>query len=150
MAQTTDDSGISRRKFITIIGAMPVLASADIVADSIGAGDVDRFLQLSSTLTGFPASELNYGRAQQLLGWIIASSHSGSLASALEDSSLAVDDELAEIVITAWYSGVISIDDDSFVDTYTDALIWQTAWFTTPKTVCSPVPNDWALPPETH
>ena len=150
MAQTTDDSGLSRRKFITIIGATPVLASADIFASSASAREVDRFLQLSSNLTGFPTAELNHDRARQLLGWIMAASHSGSLGSALEDSSLTVDDELAEIVIAAWYAGIISIDGTPFVDTYTDALIWKAAWFATPKTVCSPVPDDWTLPPDTR
>ncbi len=145
MTQTTDDPGVSRRKFLTAISAMPVLVSADIFAGSASAGEVDRFLQLSSNLTGFEVQELNPDRARQLLGWIMASGHSDSLGSALEDSSLAVDDELAEVVITAWYGGVIAIDDDPFVDTYTDALAWKAAWFATPKTVCSTVPDDWTL-----
>ncbi len=120
----------------------------DGLGNSASAANLQQFLDLSSELTGFPTSELNAERAQILLDLLMDSNLRDALVSAMKADTSEVKDELAEVMITFWYAGIIAIQNDVSVDTYIDALVWKSVWFATPKTVCSPIPNDWSLPPE--
>lgn len=138
---------MSRREFMALVAAVPVLTISDSVTTSTDTANFNKFIQLSSILTGFSNSEFDTSRASTLFSLLMKSNFQERLISALESPSSETDDELTEVIVTFWYAGIIAIDGDVSVDTYVDGLIWTTAWFATPKTICSPIPNDWSLPP---
>ena len=140
-------SHLSRRKFLAVAASVPALTVSDGIFTKASASEHEKFLHLSSELTGFPVSDLNTSRANTLLGLLMNSNYKQQLILSLDAPSAQTDEELVEVIITFWYAGIIAIDGDFSVDTYTDAFMWKSAWFASPKSVCVSVPNGWSLPP---
>ncbi len=138
---------LSRREFIAVVASVPVLTVSGGIFTVAEAADHEKFLQISSDLTGFPISDLNIQRANTLLGLLINSNYKPKLNVALDEPLVPIDSDLIEVIITFWYAGVIAMEGNFSVDTYIDALMWKSAWFASPKSVCVSVPNDWSLPP---
>lgn len=132
---------------MAVVASVPVLTISNGIFTAAIAADYEKFLRLSSDITGFPISDLNTDRANTLLGLLLNSNYNPHLTSALNTPSVPIDDELVEVIVTFWYAGVIVIDGSFSVDTYIEALMWKCAWFASPKSVCAPVPNDWSVPP---
>ena len=132
---------------MALVAAVPALTISDSTLPSQHTANIEKFIELSSHLTGFATAEFEPTRANTLLSLLMNSNFQDRLISALDAPSSEIDDELTEIIVTFWYAGIIAINGNVSVDTYIDGLIWKTAWFATPKTICSHFPNDWSLPP---
>ncbi len=143
---------LNRRTFATFCGAAPSIAA--MAASSPQAGVLEAFRELSARLTGFPASALDSGFAAALWRDLSETSDVGR-QSALKTllarpNANGADDECADCgaveveIIAAWYSGILPHTDGPVVATLHDGLIWRTAWFARPPSVCAPL---WEQPP---
>ncbi len=132
---------------MAVVASVPVLTVSEGIFSAAKAADHEKFLQLSSDLTGFPISDLNMERANIFLSLLMNSNYKSQLNAALDEPVVSIDGDLIEVIITFWYAGVIAIDGNFSVETYLDALMWKSTWFASPKSVCASVPNDWSLPP---
>jgi hypothetical protein len=119
-----------------------------------GAISLDQFLALSSLLTG--VDNLDPGLGQIYLQALAAGAQPGSTLSdvysaASSGSNLPQDvqtlqqsgffqqpgvGDLADTILTLWYTGVYQLDGQDTVATYVDALSWKVLHFTKPATTC--------------
>ena len=116
------------------------------MAASSQAVRVEAFIELSARLTGFPAHTLDRRFAATLVQALSAAGRQSGLEALLADDGCA-DCSATEVeIISAWYSGLLPQESGAIVGTLNDALIWRTAWFAQPPSVCAP---GWAQPPDT-
>jgi len=149
-----------RRALVQAIAAWSAWrASGVCAADATpsAAGDLDRFMALSSALTGvaiddtiasaavlatFSAPERRVSLAA--LANLVAATPADGLDAALKTKGL---DALANEVVSAWYAGVAGPADAQRVVLYLNALVWNAMTFTKPMGVCGGPTGYWALPP---
>jgi hypothetical protein len=147
-------------------GASPTTAASPAASPTSAEGnsDLDRFMALSRTLTGF--DDLDDTELGQVYYDAIANSDTygdqldslydkagldeNATAVTLDqlDSAGAFDDDtrpVADAITTAWYSGTYdSGDDDLVVATYINALAWQaTGYRMTGPSTCSGATGNW-------
>ena len=135
---------LSRRSLLSAASAFSVLSLSQWPTGAFAAGmDIDAFTLLSQKLV-----------QQDRLSSDIA----GNMLSAFEDISASdrlaklaqgdADTEIANSVVSAWYTGESPNPDDLQVLTYTDALIWDAIDYTKPMAYCGGAMGYWADPPE--
>jgi hypothetical protein len=112
------------------------------LADTFSLED---FLTLSSRLTHYPVAQLNVTAATALLKAFEAKGLGPELAklAANYDS----DDKLAAEVVSGWYTGICQTATGPVAIIFEEALLWKTATFLHPWSICGGATNYWALPP---
>ncbi|MCZ4291866.1 sugar dehydrogenase complex small subunit [Hoeflea alexandrii] len=134
----------STRRHVLLGGSAVALAAFAQWPGSASAAELDpeNFLALSKQLTRH--DDLSSDIATAMLEAFKATGKADEL-SALADG--ADNQELANAVVAAWYSGVSPDPDSGEVLTYTDALMWQAMSFTKPMGYCGGEMGYWAEPP---
>jgi hypothetical protein len=139
--------------------------AADVLATPRmeGEGELERFLALSSLLTGFddlnpvlgavyldalrnrPDPAVTLGALYERAGF--GGGAAPDSLEALEAAGVFAEEEmsaLADTILTNWYTGVYdTAEGEQAVATYVDALVWQAAGYLKPRTVCGPYPGFW-------
>ncbi len=121
---------------LTALLPLPLYAEREI--------GVDAFLALSQKLTEKP--ELDHSLAAAYLKAFKALGKGPALADLADAHPNAADKALAEAVIGAWYTGLISVDSGLRLVTYDDALLWQSMDYTKPPGFCDSF-GAWAKAP---
>ncbi|MEQ8306186.1 MAG: sugar dehydrogenase complex small subunit [Hoeflea sp.] len=145
MSRATISSQFSpTRRHLLIGGSATALAAFAQWPGAASAAELDPegFLALSERLTR--KDDLSSDIATSMLEAFKAIGKTDELA-ALADG--ADNQDLANEVVAAWYSGVSPDPDSNDVLTYTDALIWQAMTFSKPMGYCGGAMGYWAEPP---
>lgn len=173
---------MSRRAFLRlfgILGAGAVIQACDVLpedehvaialeevaspypASNITASDVNRFLYLSTILTGFSDlnPELAHTYMQNLSGDVslpelyeqanFPEQAQEFTLEQLQQSGVFEDEAMRSLlneITNYWYTGTYQNGDSTVVATYTDALAWKSLDFTKPRTICG-APGFWQTNP---
>ncbi|MBI3928701.1 MAG: hypothetical protein HY319_24385 [Armatimonadetes bacterium] len=121
---------LSRRMFLT---ALLGLAAARVEAGPSDPGDLDRFLQLSSPLTGFRVQELDRSAGAAYLDVLRAWGE--PIDQALAQGSLG---PLSATVLELWYTGRYDTPVGHRSAAFRHALAWEALDFAHPPTYCGP------------
>jgi hypothetical protein len=136
---------LSRRSFILASVAAALAAGVGPTALAAAETTIDSFVDLSSRLTGTAVADLDRGAAAALLAGFTAAGHGSALERLAADPSF--DPDLADAVVAAWYSGVVSNGREDVVATFNDALVWNALTFTKPFANCGGETGYWSQPP---
>ena len=136
-----------------VAGALAPLA----LAQTSTALTAAQFGKLSAALTGYPEADADaVGKMMRAfatparraslatLAQVVATSPPSDLDAALKARKL---DVIANDLVAAWYSGVVTNGSKSQVVLYADALMWSAMTYTKPMGVCGGVTGYWADPP---
>jgi hypothetical protein len=144
---------------LACLAAPPVraLAANSLAKSAPAAGNPASFAALSATLTGYPAGDPSdpakvfaafatpaRRAALTRLQSVVASAPATGLDAALRAQGL---ETIANDLVAAWYSGVVTQGSQQKVVLYADALMWSAMSFTKPMGVCGGVTGYWADPP---
>lgn len=165
----------SRRDFIKTSAAGLVLISFPFLQSCSKKTDVslDEFIQLSSVLIGFDASQLDKNNAQKYLTSITTVPPSTSTMGELytkfglspgkpvnldTDVSVALTNEedikLAKAIVQYWYAAEYrttntSVNYGLVVTNFNESLGWAATVYGSPESECHGATNSWATPPQT-
>ncbi|MFO1147996.1 MAG: sugar dehydrogenase complex small subunit [Alsobacter sp.] len=135
----------------TVVGGLGVALAAGLVPGTQPRAqtglDLDRFLDLSSSLTGAPLDALDRDAAASLLAAFQAAGRARDLVTLAADP--AGDPALATELVAAWYSGLYDTRAGTAVATYNGALVWRALAFTKPLGNCGGETGYWSQPPGT-
>ncbi len=132
-----------------LMGVMAAIAAAGVtgfptLAEAAGLDlTVDQFVALSKKLTG--KQSLDAGVAAKLLGGFVAIGKSDGLLGLMRGDD--VDDELANAIVAAWYSGLYDTGWGQAVSDFNGALVWAAMTYTKPWANCGGATGYWADPP---
>jgi hypothetical protein len=130
---------LDRRQFLSVI--VSVLALGTMVESSeVSISELERFLTLSSELTGFGKEELDPELARLYLD-SLREVEPGSLKRLLTNSEGDTPEELEQLnyrVAELWFSGVRPTLKGSELLAYEDSLGWMCIDFARPPTYCGP------------
>lgn len=148
---------IDRRALLKMLVAAPLVTIDPLARAATAENGSVAFGQTSQALTGFAspsASDTNamFGAfattdrraALARLAKIVADTPPDRLDEALRTNSL---DRLAEDLVAAWYSGIVTNGKVQRLVLYTDAYMWSAMSFTKPMGVCGGVTGYWKDPP---
>ena len=146
-----------RRVLQSIVGATLAALGVGVPAATAAAPlrSVASFGAVSAALTGYPppsaadATKLlaAFGTrraALTRLARVVNGARSADLDAALRAQGL---DGIADELVAAWYSGLVTQGKTSQVVLYADAYMWSAMSFTKPMGRCGGVTNYWADPP---
>ena len=146
-----------RRVLQSIVGATLAALGVGVPAATTAAApqSVASFGAVSAALTGYPppsaadATKLlaAFGTrraALTRLDRVVNGAGSADLDAALRAQGL---DGIADELVAAWYSGLVTQGKTSQVVLYADAYMWSAMSFTKPMGQCGGVTNYWADPP---
>jgi hypothetical protein len=137
---------VSRRDIILAGVAVALAAGVGCLPSSASTGtSMDRFITLSSRLTGTAAGDLDRDAGEALLAGFTAAGHGAALERLSVDHSS--DPDLADAVVAAWYSGVVGTGTGDVVATFNAALVWNALSFTKPFANCGGETGYWSQPP---
>lgn len=140
----TQASVLTRRGFLLAIAATSVLSLAPLPAWALTSGfDVDAFLAFSEKET--EQTGLSKDDATAMLKIYADLGKEKALADLASGQK---NQDLANSLVTAWYTGESPNPDDLQVLDYTDTLIWQAMDYTKPMGYCGGAVGYWAEPPE--
>jgi hypothetical protein len=148
-----------RRVLHSIVGA--TLAALGVGAPAATAAGAPRsvasFGAVSAALTGYPAPSAAdatkllaaFGTSKRRaaltrLARVVNGAGSADLDAALRAQGL---EGIADELVAAWYSGLVTQGKTSQVVLYADAYMWSAMSFTKPMGQCGGVTNSWADPP---
>ncbi|HJU21985.1 MAG TPA: sugar dehydrogenase complex small subunit [Casimicrobiaceae bacterium] len=149
-----------RRVLQSIVGSALAALKVDApaAATTATAPSVASFAAVSMALTGYAApSTVNaakmlaaFGTAKRRaalsrLTHLVIAAQPGDVDAALRAQRL---DGIADELVAAWYSGLVTQGNASKVVLYTDAYMWSAMSFTKPIGRCGGVTNHWADPPK--
>ena len=135
---------LSRRSLLSAASAFSVLSLSQWPTGAFAAGmDIDAFTLLSQKLV--QQDKLSSDIAGKMLSAFEDISATDRLAKLAQGDA---DTEIANSVVSAWYTGESPNPDDLQVLTYTDALIWDAMDYTKPMAYCGGAMGYWADPPE--
>lgn len=133
----------------------PALAQA---AAPAGAPTAAQFGKLSAALTGYPEADAatvakmlrafatpQRRAALAALAQVVATTPAADLDAALAARRL---DGIANDLVAAWYSGVVTDGTRQSLVLYTDAYVWTAMTFSKPMGVCGGPTGYWANPPQ--
>jgi D-sorbitol dehydrogenase-like protein len=152
---SSDDTMIDRRALLKILASLP-LAAVHPGARAATTDGATAFARVSQALTGYQPSDADVKalyaafntaerRAALLrLAHVVTDTPNDRLDAALRDSGL---DKLADDLVAAWYSGIVTNGKVPRVVLYTDAYVWSAMTFTKPMGVCGGVTGYWKDPP---
>jgi hypothetical protein len=165
---------VDRRALLRALGALPALGAApawaaagDAAASSAtatGASSatagttIAQFAALSATLTGYPAGDPGDAakmlkafatparrRSLQALAKLVAATPAEGLDAALKLNQL---DGIANDLVGAWFSGIVTNPRGQQLVLYTNAYVWTAMTFSKPMGVCGGPTNYWSQPPQ--
>jgi len=93
-------------------------------------------------LTAFATADRRAALAR--LAGVVASTPADRLDAALRDNRL---ETIANDLVAAWYSGIVTNGKQQRLVLYTDAYVWSAMTFTKPMGVCGGVTGYWKDPP---
>lgn len=135
---------LSRRSLLSAASAFSVLSLSQWPTAAFAGGmDIDAFTLLSRKLV--QQDKLPSDIAGEMLSAFEDISATDRLAKLAQGDA---DTEIANSVVSAWYTGESPNPDDLQVLTYTDALIWDAMDYTKPMAYCGGAMGYWADPPE--
>lgn len=142
--KVTQPSALTRRSFLLATSAVSVLSLVPLPAWALTPNfDVDAFLALSEKHVGQTDLPKDLAAAMLKAYSTLGKEHAlAALAAGKKDS------DLANSLVTAWYTGESPDPDDLQVLDYTDTLIWQAMDYTKPMGYCGGAVGYWADPPE--
>ena len=148
---------INRRALIKALASLPVVAVASAKAAAPASTTAAQFDKASTALTGYPspssddtakmlAAFATPDRREALirLARIVGGTPASQLDAALRDNGL---DTLANDLVAAWYTGVVTNGKAQRLVLYTDAYVWSAMSFTKPMGICGGVTGYWKDPP---
>lgn len=142
--KVTQSSALTRRGFLLATSAVSVLSLTKLPAWSLTSSfDLDAFLALSKNQLG--QTDLSKDLAAAMLKAYSALGKEHALAALASGKN---DSDLANSLVTAWYTGESPDPEDLQVLDYTDTLIWQAMDYTKPMGYCGGAVGYWADPPE--
>jgi hypothetical protein len=146
-----------RRALLKALVAAPFAAIDPPVRAATAGSGAAAYGQASQALTGFASpgtSDTNamFGAfatterraALARLAKLVADTPPDRLDDALRTNGL---DKLADDLVAAWYSGIVTNGNQQRVVLYTDAYMWSAMSFTKPMGVCGGVTGYWKDPP---
>lgn len=141
----------------TVLHALAALAAAPAIAQGTAAPNAAQFAALSAALTGYAAPDAQTAAAMQkafatparrtqlaALAKLVASTNPADLDAALRAATL---DALANDLVAAWYSGIVTNGSAQQLVLYTNAYVWTAMTYSKPMGVCGGVTGYWAKPP---
>jgi hypothetical protein len=144
----------------TTLRALCALASTALAGPAPAAGPAltaAAFGTLSSTLTGYPVADpdtlgrmmrafVTPGRRAQVkeLAQVVAATPAADLDAVLRARKL---DGVANELVAAWYSGVVTTAKGDALVLYTDAYVWTAMTYSKPMGVCGGVTGYWSTAP---
>ena len=147
--------GDRRRVLQSIVGA--TLAALGVGTPAAAPRSVANFGVVSAALTGYPAPSAAdatkllaaFGTparraALTRLARVVDGAGSADLDAALRAQGL---EDIADELVAAWYSGVVTQGRTSQVILYAGAYMWSAMSFTKPMGQCGGATNYWADPP---
>lgn len=141
----TQTSPLTRRSFLLATSAVSVISLTPLSALALSPSfDVDAFIALSEKQVG--STDLPKDIATVMLKAYSELDKENALAALAAGKN---DPDLANSLVTAWYTGESPDPDDLQVLDYTDTLIWQAMDYTKPMGYCGGAVGYWADPPET-
>ena len=157
-----DESGMADRRAVLrgLAGTLALIAwpGAGEAAQAAGSLSTQQFTALSSALTGVSSLDPSDVAAIQAafstparradlakLAQIVASKPASDLPQAVQAARL---ESLANDLVAAWYSGVVTTASGARVVLYVDALVWSAMTFSKPMGVCGGPTGYWANPPQ--
>lgn len=153
---------VSRRALLRAASGASALALAGralpAFAQSAPAVTTAQFAATTAALTGYPAPG-NATAARMLrafatperraplaaLAKLVAATPASGLDAAIAQAGL---DPVANDLVAAWYSGVVTQGNTQTLVLYTDALMWTAMTFSKPMGVCGGATGYWAQPPQ--
>ncbi len=142
--ETAQALPLTRRELLRGASAVSVLALLPRLGHaSPGSFDLDAFLALSKEQLS--RAELSMDMATGLLRAFSAIGREDALAALAAGKE---DPDLANTLVTSWYTGGSPDFYDPQALHYTDALIWDAMDYTKPMGYCGGVMGYWADPPE--
>lgn len=148
-----------RRLLQSIVGAMLGAIAVRVQGASPAAlrSSSAAFGDTCAALTGYPVPSVDDAAkmlaafdtpqrrsALTRLARVVSETKPAELDAALRAQGL---DGLANDLVAAWYSGVVTQGTASRVVLYADAYMWSAMSFTKPMGRCGGMTNDWADPP---
>jgi hypothetical protein len=143
-----------RRVLLKALAALPL---AVLGVPARGADGTATFDKTSQALTGYAAPNANDTKgmltafatanrraALARLAGVVASTPADRLDVALRDNGL---ESIADDLVAAWYSGIVTNGKQQRLVLYTDAYVWSAMTFTKPMGVCGGVTGYWKDPP---
>src|SRR5205823_2260912 len=143
---------IDRRTLLKLLASMPVTA-LPVPVQAATPSDSAAFERTSQALTGYAApsaSDTNamitaFATPERRVGLarlarVVASTPADRLDAALRDNGL---DQLADDLVAAWYSGIVTNGKQQRLVLYTDAYVWSAMTFTKPMGVCGGMTGYW-------
>lgn len=144
----------------TTLRALAALAATPLAPSAFAAGAAlapAAFGALSSALTGYPVADADTiakmirafvtpaRRAQVTeLAQVVAATPPAQLDAVLRERKL---DGIANELVAAWYSGVVSNPKDARVVLYANAYVWTAMTYSKPMGVCGGVTGYWSAAP---
>lgn len=158
----------SRRKFIKVsaAGFVTTAISLSMPVSFISCGkdsefDFEKFLEISSILTGFEEGDLDRTNGEMYYKSIVEFPVSNISMSELyeeiiknkdnlENSQIAINEDykkLANLIITYWYTASYKSADGKKISDYEDMLAWKSTGYVTPNAQCHGDMGFWANKP---
>lgn len=124
--------------------ALPLLPALKVAWAAPSPVSIKDFVALSERLTG--QTGLDELAAHNILDALTMAGKADAVASLVDGGN--GSSELANEIVAAWYSGVVSNGTSTIVATFDSALMWQAMSFTKPWAMCGGTTGYWADPPE--
>jgi hypothetical protein len=150
----------TRRSTLRALSALAAAAAVAPVASrtqAAGTISVAQFGAVSTALTGYPIADADtLGRMMRAfatparraplaaLAQTVAATPAASLDAEIRARNL---DTLANDLVAAWYSGVVTTPQGPKLVLYTQAYVWSAMTYSKPMGVCGGVTGYWANPP---
>ncbi|WP_164512344.1 sugar dehydrogenase complex small subunit [Oceaniglobus ichthyenteri] len=145
MAHTNSGNSatITRRGLLSAVSGISVLSLTHLPGRAFAAGmDTEAFLALSENLLNKESLYEDVGA--KILKSFVAMGKEDEISALADGQS---DEDLANDIVAAWYTGISPDPDDLQVVTYTDALIWQAMSYSKPMAFCGGGVGYWSEPP---
>ncbi|EPX83580.1 sugar dehydrogenase complex small subunit [Salipiger mucosus] len=144
-APAANTPSLTRRKFLSTMTAVSALSALQFPAGAFAAGmEPPDFLAFSEKLTR--QEGLDQDIASVMLKAFSGLGRGDDIAAMVAGDT--DDDDLANAIVSAWYTGESPDPEDLDVLTYTDALVWQAVDFSKPMASCGGGMGYWSDPPE--
>jgi hypothetical protein len=137
---------ITRRSFMGGASAVALAGGLRLPAFAQEAVTVDRFLAMSSRLTGVAVADLDSTMAAKLLSGFVSMGLGPGLNLLADDAKVSTG-TVADDIVAAWYSGLYETETGPALAGFTEALLWNALDFTKPPGSCGGETGYWADPP---
>ena len=162
MEESTVTANNVRRRLLQAMASASALAlTNEAVAATAPAANVlsiDSFAKISATLTGYPTADATVAAkvlkalatparraALAKLASVVAATPQAQLETALRAEGL---DVVANEVVSAWYSGVVTNANGPQLVLYNDAYVWTAMTWSKPMGICGGATGYWSSPPQ--